>query len=199
MSASSLVIAVVVAVVVVCARSVRVTSASQTRHRATSPSRRHAASPSRRHTCTPFNVSLLVLSTPLWRVSSFIFFVRCTRTTRLVLLSSLSLRVAARIFAFPSHYSSVSRSAAPSVIVAFLCVLSDLRRIYVALRLCHLMRRSAVALNQTSHYLISRRASRARSYPTRGPYSLASFFMFLSVGPTASFSCSKSPLLLATR
>ena len=54
MSASSLVVAVVVAVAVVCARGGRVASASRTRHRATSPSRRHASSPSQPpQTCTP--------------------------------------------------------------------------------------------------------------------------------------------------
>ena len=44
------------------------------------------------------------------------FFVRRTRTTVPVLPTSLSRRVAARIFAFLSHYSRIRRVAALSVI-----------------------------------------------------------------------------------
>ena len=49
-------------------------------------------------------------------------FCLCTSYLYFVLYASLLLCVAARIFAFLSHYSRVRRAAAPSVIVAFLCV-----------------------------------------------------------------------------
>ena len=138
--ASSLVVAVAVAVAFACARCGRVATASRTRDLATSPSRRHAFSPSQPPHTHPFNnmitrTSYVVMS----RFVLFISFVQRTRTTVFVLFTSFSLRVASRIFAFPSHYSIFV--ARPRLLLSRfipMCLLSDSRRIYVALRLYQL-------------------------------------------------------------
>ena len=114
-----------------CRSSRECVADASSRHLAVSPPRLLAVAAA---TYTHPIITLLVLRTLLCRVSFFIFFVRYTRTTVLVLYASLSLRVAARIFAFLSHYFCVRRAAAPSVIEFHHYVFAERsRRIYVAL------------------------------------------------------------------
>ena len=120
-SASSLVVsvAVAVAVAVACARGGRVVSSSRTRHLATSPSRRHAASPSQPSHTHLFDVTVLVTRTPLCCIPFDSF---SSYAVLVLLYLYYSRLVAARIFAFPSHYSRIRRAAAPSVISFQFCV-----------------------------------------------------------------------------
>ena len=79
-------------------------------------------------------------------------------------------------------------------------LLSDSRRIYVALRFYRLMRRSALAFSrislfsvETLHYLLSRRASRARVYPRAAAvFMRRSSFFFLSARQPRSLA--RNPL-----
>ncbi len=155
MSASSLVVAVVVAVAVVCARGGRVVSASRTRHLAVPPPRFlaiAAATHSRSLMClyrTPYIVM------PLFHFSFSSY-------AEHVLLHLYSLRVAARIFAFPSHCSRVRRAAAPSVVSLNTYVFAE----QFASHLCSVATKSICVArplhsDQISRYRLARRASRA--------------------------------------
>ena len=171
------------------------------RGRVISPPRRFAAAPPRRRSrCT--RASLIILHMYPVRcndgVNFFIFFVRRTHTT-VPVLTSLSLRLAARIFAYLSHYFFVRRAAAPSVITFVSVFLSNSRRIYVPLRYYQPVRRSVVALNKISllsvktlHFL--HRALRRGLFriPAPRPCSLAlPFIFFLSAQQPCSFCCSR--------
>ena len=169
-SASSLVVAVTVAVAVAvaCARGARVVSASRTRHLVISPSRHHASSPSQPpHTRT----QLLRYSYFLRRNVAF-HFVHFLCTTYPYYGTCTSRRFH---FAWPRESSDSRRIihllvAWPRLFyrVASLCWLSDLRRIYVALRLFQLCVAQPSLLNrislfsfEMSHCRLPRRASRA--------------------------------------
>ena len=140
------------------------------------------------------------------RFVAFNFLVRHTRTTVHVLHFASTSRGRAS-FCIPfDMFTNLSRGRALCYRVLFLCLPSDLRRIYIALRLCHFMRRLVFALNQIAlfsvealRYLSLRCASRARSYPRAA---LCSFVIVLSttrvVNPAASLEiCPR--LFLATR
>ena len=127
----------------------------------------------------------------------FIFFVLRTSTT--VLLTFFSLRVVARIFAFPSHDLHIRRAAEPSVIAFHSYVFAErfaphLRRVATLSAL----RRSAFALNQISllsyptlHYLLLRAVRRGLNRspaPRPCSSSFCSFMLFPLVdSPAASF------------
>ena len=72
---------------------------------------------------------------------------RVTLVTTATISNALA-RATTTLMTAVASTSRVRLAAAPTVIVAFLWVLSDLRRIYVALRACHFMRRSAFELNR---------------------------------------------------
>ena len=108
-------VAVAVAVAVACARGGRVVSASPTRHLAVSPSHRLAVA------AVAHAPSLMFLYRTPYIVMPFFHFSFSSYAVH-VLLYLYSLRVAARIFAFPLHYSRVRRAAAPSVIALHPCV-----------------------------------------------------------------------------
>ena len=105
----------------------RVADASSRRLAVTPPRRRS------RRTCTA-----LIFLNPYFVHRYFVFrFLHFSVYAVLVLLYLYSLRVAARIFAFLSHYSCIRRAAAPSVIAFHFRVFAERSlRIYVALRLC---------------------------------------------------------------
>ena len=134
------------------------------------------------------------------------FFVRRTRTTVSVLFTSLSLCVAGRNFAFPSHYLHIRRAAAPSVIAFYSYVFAErflphLRRV-ATISLCVAQPSRLIE----SRYLVFKlriicyRAVRRGLDRTPAPRqsTLPFFFIFLSVliaGPAASLPRSKSARL----
>ena len=181
----------------------RVADASS-RHLAVSPPRLLAVAAT---THTSFSVTLLVLRTPLCCVLFHSVFLYDVLVLLYMYSTSLSLRVAARIFAFQSHYSCVRRAAAPSVIT-FVSVFAE----RFAPHLCRVALISCASLSLRhlieSRYLVLKlciiryRAVRRGldRTPASRPCLLALIFIaVLIASPAAAFPRSKSARLCYSR